>query len=127
MCELIKRRQRNDKTRFSCFHDAKIQHRKSSFWAWVGFVAKKLGKSSFSRFRWVSRVYNIYLYILYLYVDLKCELTFLKILIFKINIVSPPWEGDIHYIYKQIRYFFSPLYIRARKEGGGGVASNFEY
>ena len=44
MCELIKRRQRNDKTRFSCFHDAKIQHRKSSFWAWVGFVAKKLGK-----------------------------------------------------------------------------------
>ena len=63
MCELIKRRQRNDKTRFSCFHDAKIQHRKSSFWAWVGFVAKKLGKSVFGKFRWVSLgfcVYNIY-------------------------------------------------------------------
>ena len=64
MCELIKRRQRNDKTRFSCFHDAKIQHRKSSFWAWVGFVAKKLGKSGFGRFRWVSAfiIYiNIYI------------------------------------------------------------------
>ena len=47
------------------------------------------------------RVYNIYIiYILYLYADLKCELTFLKILIFKINIVPPLGEGDIHYIYK---------------------------
>ena len=82
MCELIKRRQRNDKTRFSCFHDAKIQHRKSSFWTWVGFVAKKLGKSVFGGFRWVSAfiiyIYNIY--ILYLYEErpvpakgLKCQ------------------------------------------------------
>ena len=46
------------------------------------------------------RAFIIYIYILYLYVDLKCELTFLKILIFKINIVPPLGEGDIHYIYK---------------------------
>ena len=49
---------------FSVNHDAKIQHRKKPFWAWVGFVAKKLGKSGFGRFRWVSlgfARYNIYI------------------------------------------------------------------
>ena len=74
MCELIKRRQRNDKTRFSCFHDAKIQHRKSSFWAWVGFVAKKLVKSGFGRFRWVS-AFIIYIY--YICMQIEREFVFL--------------------------------------------------
>ena len=104
MCELIKRRQRNDKTRFSCFHDAKIQHRKKPFWAWVGFVAKKLGKSGFGRFRWVSRVYNIYLYILYLYADLSV-LTLHKFTIHKTNIVPPPGEGR-HTLYIYINKVF---------------------
>ena len=85
--ELIKRRQRNDKTRFSCFHDAKIQHRKSSFWAWFGFVAKKLGKSGFVGFRWVSA------FIIYTYIIFVCRfevfLTLRKFTIYKINIVPP--------------------------------------
>ena len=83
---------------FSVNHDAKLQHRKSSFWAWVGFVAKKLGKSGFGRFRWVSRVYNIYLYILYLYADFECFLTLHKITIHKINIV-PPLGRESYIIY----------------------------
>ena len=47
------------------------------------------------------RAFIIYILIYIIFVcRLRAELTFLKILIFKINIVPPLGEGDIHYMYK---------------------------
>ena len=55
----------NGKNAFFVFHGAKIRHRERQLWVSVGFVAKKLGKSGFVGFRWVS-AFIIYIYIYYI-------------------------------------------------------------
>ena len=104
-------------------HDAKIQHRKSSFWAWVGFVAKKLGKSAFGRFRWVSAFIIYIKYILYLYADSPA---FELLLICNMqNYHSAPPGGGRHTLYIYINKVFFSLYIYAREKGEGGCGFEF--
>ena len=44
--EFIKQNPRNDKTRFSCFHDAKVQHRKGGA---LGFGGMSFYKSQITK------------------------------------------------------------------------------